>query len=160
MIATKTDKKEERIMKVYLLKDVPGKGKAGEIIDVNDGYAKNYLIKNKLAQPVDSKILNEVKGKKDSDAFKIAEEKKEIQAVIDKLSLAAVTISVKLGESGKMFGQVTGREIANALSEKGINIEKRNIVSEPIKTVGTYKIKVRFNYGMQGEFRLEVGSGK
>lgn len=145
-------------MQVFLLKDVPGKGKAGEIVNVNDGYGKNYLIKNKLAQPVDNKILTESKAKKDSDAFKVAEEKKEIQAVIDQLNTTTVNLVAKLGEGGKMFGSITGAEISAALGEKGLSIEKRNIITEPIKTVGTYKIKCKFNYGMQGEFTLVISA--
>ena len=145
-------------MQVFLLKDVPGKGKAGEIINVNDGYGKNFLIKNKLARMVDSKILTEVKAKKDSDAFKVAEEKKEIQNVIDHLAAKVVTLTAKLGENGKMFGSITGTEIVKELD--GLNIEKRNVIlPEPIKTLGTYKIKVKFNYGMTGEFELRVVDG-
>jgi len=150
--------KEKQNMQVFLLKDVPGKGKAGEIVNVNDGYGKNYLIKNKLAQPVDNKILTESKAKKDSDAFKVAEEKKEIQAVIDQLNTTTVNLVAKLGEGGKMFGSITGAEISAALGEKGLSIEKRNIITEPIKTVGTYKIKCKFNYGMQGEFTLVISA--
>lgn len=142
-------------MQVYLLKDLPGKGKAGEIINVNDGYGKNFLIKNKLATAVDNKILSDVKAKKDSDSFKVSEEKKEIQNVIEHLAAKTVTLVAKLGEGGKMFGSITATEIAKEL--EGLNIEKRSIVlPEPIKTVGTYKIKCKFNYGMVGEFTLIV----
>jgi len=144
-------------MQVYLLKDLPGKGKAGEIINVNDGYGKNFIIKNKIGTAVDKTTLAMVKEKNDSNNFRIAEEKKEIQATIAKLKDVSITIKAKVGDGGKMFGSITSTEIATALNEKGFNIDKRNIVlSEPIKVVGSYKIKVKFTYTMEGEFNLTV----
>jgi len=144
-------------MQVYLLKDLPGKGKAGEIINVNDGYGKNFIIKNKIGTAVDKSVLARVKEKNDSDSFRIAEEKKEIQAIIAELKGTHIKITAKVGDGGKMFGSITSAEIATALSEKGFNIDKRNIaLSEPIKVVGTYNIKVKFTYTMEGEFKLTI----
>jgi len=144
-------------MQVFLLKDLPGKGKAGEMVNVNDGYAKNYLFKHKIAQPVDNKIITESKAKKESDAFKMAEEKKAIGVTIDKLKATNVVLKAKVGENGKMFGSITGAEISSGLAASGINIEKRDIVlPEPIKAAGAYKIKAKFNYGMSGEFTVTV----
>lgn len=144
-------------MQIYLLKDLPGKGKAGEIINVNDGYGKNFLIKNKIGTAVDAAVLSRVRAKADSDAFKMAEEKAAIGEIIKKLEGATITLTAKVGEGGKMFGSVTATEISKALEDQGISIEKRNIVlGEPIKNVGEYKIKVKFSYGLEGNFLLKV----
>jgi len=144
-------------MQIYLLKDLPGKGKAGEIINVNDGYGKNFLIKNKIGVLADAGIVSKVAAKKESDAFHIEQEKAKIKVIIAKLADVTVTIIAKVGEGGKMFGSITGTEIAKALADKGFEIEKRNIVlPEPIKAVGTYKMKVKFQYGLEGTFQVIV----
>ena len=149
-------------MQVYLLKDVPGKGKAGEIITVNDGYGKNYLIKNKLGQAVTPEIASKVKAKSDSDAFKLKTQREEIQAIIDRLRAARVVASAKVGDEGKLFGAVTTNEVAKALNDLGFAIEKRQltIASGNIKALGEYKIVVTFPLGMRGEFTLEVKCNK
>ncbi|MCL2570151.1 MAG: 50S ribosomal protein L9 [Firmicutes bacterium] len=144
-------------MQVYLLKDVPGKGKAGEVINVNDGYGKNYLVKNKLGIVADDAVIAKVKAKAQSDAFHTEQDKARIRDIIKKLEDVVVVLTVKVGEGGKMFGSVTSTEIARGLVEKGFEIEKRDIVMpEAIKMVGEYKIKVKFNYGLEGNFKLKV----
>jgi large subunit ribosomal protein L9 len=144
-------------MQVYLLKDLPGKGKKGEIIAVNDGYGKNFIIKNKIGTLVDNNVRNLVESKAKSADFHKAEEIKATKEIIAKLEEIVVTMAVSVGETGKMFGSVTATEIAGELSRLGFNLDKRNIVlSEPIKTVGSYKIKVRFNYTLEGNFTLKV----
>ena len=143
-------------MQVYLLKDLPGKGKAGEIINVNDGYGKNYVIKNKIGTPVTPEILSRVRAKSDSDAFHLKTKKEEIGAIIKKLGETIIYIEARVGE-GKLFGAVTGTEIAKALNEQGFAIEKKNIVlPEPIKALGEYKLVVNFAHGMKGEFKLHI----
>ncbi|MCL2846520.1 MAG: 50S ribosomal protein L9 [Firmicutes bacterium] len=144
-------------MQVLLLKDLAGKGKAGEVINVNDGYGKNFIIKNKIGVLADAGVLASVAAKKEANAFHVEEEKKAIREVITKLEPTTVTLVAKMGEGGKMFGSITGTEVARALTEAGFSIEKRNIVlPEPIKTLGTYKLKVKFSYGLEGLFTLLV----
>jgi large subunit ribosomal protein L9 len=149
-------------MQVYLLKDVPGKGKAGEIINVNDGYGKNYLIKNKLGQVVTPEIASKVKAKSDSDAFKLKTQREEIGTIIERLRSAQVSVSAKVGDEGKLFGAVTTGEVAKALNDLGFAIEKRQltIVDGNVKALGAYKIVVTFPLGMRGEFTLEVKCNK
>jgi len=143
-------------MQIYLIKDLPGKGKAGEIITVNDGYGRNFVIKNGFGRIVDNAVLSQVKAKQDSNAFHRAEEIAAIKDTIARLEETTVKISVKAGSNGKMFGSVTGQEIAAELGKIGFNIEKKNLVFETIKEIGSYKVKVKFNHGLVGNFDLEV----
>ena len=146
-------------MQVYLLKDLSGKGKAGEIINVNDGYAKNFIIKNGIGKPVDNSVRTAVESKQQSLAFHKSEEIAAIKEICKRLSGVTITIFVKVGTTGKLFGSITGQEIAAELNKQGFNIDKKNLVFEPIKEVGTYKIKVKFNYGLESLFLLEVKNG-
>jgi large subunit ribosomal protein L9 len=144
-------------MQIYLLKDLPGKGKAGEIINVNDGYGKNYLIKNKIGTAVDNAIMTQVKAKAQSDAHKKSEDIKATRESASAVNGVTVTISAQMGANGKMFGSVTSAEIATALGKMDIEIDKKTIqLSEPIKTLGSYKIKAKFQHGIEAEFNLSV----
>ncbi|MCL2755702.1 MAG: 50S ribosomal protein L9 [Firmicutes bacterium] len=144
-------------MQVYLLKDLPGKGKAGEIINVNDGYGKNFVIKNKIGQVVTPEILAKVKSKNESDAFHTEQDKARIREIIAKLEGTIVTLTAKIGEGGKMFGSITSTEITKELADQGFEIDKKNIIlPEPIKTLGEYKIRVKYNYGLEGSFTVIV----
>jgi len=144
-------------MQVYLLKDLAGKGKAGEIIEVNDGYGKNFVIKNKIGTAVTPEILSRVRAKKESDAYHVAQDKERIKSIIAKLNDVVVNLTAKVGEGGRMFGSITSAEIAKALNDMDFEIEKKNIVlPEPIKTLGEYRIKVKYNYGLEGSFKLIV----
>lgn len=144
-------------MQIYLLKDLAGKGKAGEIINVNDGYGKNFLIKNKIGAAVTPEILSKVRAKSESDTFHTNQEKDRIREIIAKLGDTTVTLKASVGDTGKMFGSITATEIAKGLMEQGFEIEKRNVVlPEPIKSLGEYIIKVKFQYGLEGKFKLEV----
>ena len=139
-------------MQVYLLKDLPGKGKAGDIINVNDGYGRNFIIKNKIGTMVDNAVLNKVQSLKESQSFHTQQEIAKIKESIKKLEETTVTIQLASGQGGKLFGSVTSADI----SEK-INIDKKQIVlAEPIKAVGAYKIKVKFAHGLEGAFNLKV----
>lgn len=143
-------------MQIYLLKDLAGKGKAGEIINVNDGYGKNYIIKNKIGLAVTPEIESRVRAKADSDAHKLKIEKDEITAIIKRLDDAQVIVRAKVGD-GKLFGSITSGEVAKALSELGFEIEKRQIdLKEPIRALGEYKLTVNFAYGMKGQVIVQV----
>jgi len=146
-------------MQIYLKKDLKGKGKAGEIINVNDGYGKNYLIKNGIGILVTPEIQTQVKAKQSSDAFRIAQEKEQIKEIVKKLEQSPITIQAKVGENGKLFGSITGGDIEKALVEKGFEIEKRNIIlPEPIKATGSYNIKTKFAHGLEGTISLTVAN--
>ena len=139
-------------MQVYLLKDVPGKGKAGEVITVNDGYGRNFLVKQGMARVADSGVLSSVKAKADSQSFHKEQEIQAIKDVIKRLETAVVALSVKKGANGKVFGSITGEQIAAGLKALGFDIDKKNLVFDTIKDVGEYKIKVKFNHGLSGGF--------
>ena len=144
-------------MQIYLLKDLKGHGKAGEIVNLNDGYAKNFVIKNKIGKPVDNAVLSEMKAKADSAAFKNKTEINAINAQIEQLKQTPVTLHCKVGANQKLFGSITATEISAALAQKGINVDKRLIViTEPIKTTGTYNVTVKYNHQLTGKVTVNV----
>ena len=147
-------------MKVLLLQDVKGQGKKDQIINVSDGYARNFLFPKKLACEVDAKILNDVKNK---EAARIRREELEKQAAKDtaaKFESIIVKLFAKGGADGKFFGSVTSKEIAEALEAQfGIEIDKRKInLKEPIKTFGTFKADVKLFADVTGTITVEVCS--
>lgn len=133
-------------MKVVLIKDVKGSGKAGDIIEAKNGYAQNYLIKNGYAKPADASALNVNKAQKEAAAFHRAEELKANKELKEKLDGLSVTVQVKSGATGKFFGSVTNKEIADKLAEEGYNIDKKKIVvPNGIKTAGVYPITIKIS---------------
>ena len=143
-------------MQIYLLKDLAGKGKKGEIINVNDGYGHNFIIKNKIGTVVDNSILNKVAGQKASEQYHTEQEIKALKEKLAKIQNTTVTIVVATGTSGKLFGAVTSTDIASRF-----DIDKKHVVlPEPIKAVGSYKIKVKFSHGIEGTVNLEVEGKK
>lgn len=144
-------------MQIFLLKDLKGHGKAGEIVNLNDGYAKNFVIKNKIGKPVDNATRSDMKAKADSEAFKKQTEIAEIQAQIAQIKQTPITLYCKVGANQKLFGSITATEITNALAAKGINIDKRLIViNEPIKALGTYNVNIKYNYQLTGTITVHV----
>ena len=133
-------------MKVVLLKDVKGSGKAGDIIDAKQGYAQNYLIKNGLAKAADAGALNENKAQKAAQEFHRQEQLKQNKALREKIDGISITIQVKSGESGKFFGSITNKEIAEKLADMGFDVDKKKISIQPnIKTAGVYPATVRIS---------------
>lgn len=144
-------------MQIYLLKDLKGHGKAGEIVNLNDGYAKNFVIKNKIGKPVDNAILSEIKAKADSMAFKSQTEIATIKEQITQLKQTPITLYCKVGANQKLFGSITATEISSALAEKGITVNKHLIsITEPIKTVGSYNVTVKYNHQLTGTITVNV----
>ncbi len=144
-------------MQIFLLKDLKGHGKAGEIVNLNDGYAKNFVIKNKIGKPVDNATRSDMKAKADSEAFKKQTEIAEIQAQIAQIKQTPITLYCKVGANQKLFGSITATEITNALAAKGINLDKRLIViNEPIKALGTYNVNIKYNYQLTGTITVHV----
>ena len=133
-------------MKVVLLKDVKGSGKAGDIIEAKDGFAQNFLIKRGLAKVADAQAVNENKAQKQAQEFHKKEQLKANKELREKLEGTEVTIQVKGGASGKFFGSVTNKEIADKLSQLGFDIEKKKILlSSNIKSAGSYPVSVRIS---------------
>ena len=131
-------------MKVILIKDLKGKGKAGDIIDVNPNYASNVLIKQGIAKVANASNLNDHKGQVEAKEFHHAELVKEYRALADKIKNKAYDFSLTVGTNGKAFGSVTKQEILSALNADGIKIEKNQIKDFPtIKGVGQYKITLQ-----------------
>lgn len=144
-------------MKVVLLKDVKGSGKAGDIIDAKDGFAQNFLIKKGLAKPADAQALNENKAKKAAEDFHRKEQLKANKALCDAINGKTVKIVAKSGESGKFFGAITNKEIADKLFEMGYDIDKKKIVLDSnIKTVGVYKVNVKISPEETAKITVEV----
>ena len=148
-------------MKVIFNVDVKGQGKKGELKDVSDGYARNYLLPHKLASEATADNINAMKLKEKAKAAQIAREKELAMENAKKLGGIMVTIRAKAGNGGKLFGAVTSQEIATALKEQhGIEIEKNKIVqAEPIKTFGAYEVKAKLGYEISGTVHLQVIEG-
>jgi large subunit ribosomal protein L9 len=131
-------------MKVILLKDVKAQGKKGDIIDVSDGYAKNFLIKQGLAQVANTDNLNSLTIKNAAAARQKELEKQAAIKTAAELKGKEVSLSIKTGENGKIFGSVTAKEIAEAFVKNGYKIDKKQIVlKDPIKNIGMFKITVK-----------------
>lgn len=148
-------------MKVIFNVDVKGQGKKGEMKEVSDGYARNYLLPRKLASEATADNLNTMRLKEKAKAAQIAKEKEEAMANAKRLSEISVTIRAKAGGAGKLFGSVTSQEISAALKEQhGIEIEKNKIVqAEPIKSFGSYEVKAKLGYEISGTISVLVIEG-
>ena len=132
-------------MKIILIKDLKGKGKAGEIIDVNPNYALNVLIKQGIAKEANASNLNDHKGQVEAKAFHHGEMVKEYQAIADRIRNKKYNFNLNVGANGKAFGSITKQEILNKLVADGLKVEKNMIKDfDAIKGVGEYKITIQF----------------
>lgn len=149
-------------MKVILLADVKGQGKKGELKEVSDGYARNYLLPRKLAAEATADNLNALRLKEKAKAAQIAAEKAKATENAKQLESIVVKISAKAGSNGKLFGSITSKEISDALAKQfGIEIEKQKIVqAEPIKSFGSYEVKCKFGYEISGTVHVMVTEEK
>lgn len=145
-------------MKVILTQDVKGQGKKDQIIEVSDGYARNFLLPKKLAIMADAKALNEAKNKEASKNHKIAVETAEAKDIAQKLEGILVKIVSKSGADGKLYGAVTNKDVADALeAQHKIVIDKKKItISNPIKSYGKYEIDVKLYTDVSGKINLLV----
>jgi large subunit ribosomal protein L9 len=145
-------------MKVIFQADVKGKGKKGEMKDVSDGYARNFLLPKKLAVEATADAVNTMRLQEKARARQMAEEKAAAEAAAEQLKGVIVKIAARAGESGKLFGSITSKEIADALSaQHGISIEKNKIVqADPIKAYGSYEVRCRLGYEVTGTINLLV----
>lgn len=155
-------KKGNTTMKVILLCDVKGQGKKDQIVNVSDGYAKNFLLPKKLAVVADAKATNELARKEESIKFKLDTEKKAAQELADALSKVTVKIKASAGADGRLYGAITAKDIAENLAKNhNIEIDKRKIViKDPIKSFGTFVLDAKIYNEVVGKINLVVSSAE
>jgi large subunit ribosomal protein L9 len=145
-------------MKVILLQDVKGKGKKGQMLEVSDGYARNFMLPKKLAIEATADAINTMRMNDKAAAEKAAKERAEALEISKKLREMTLTVTAKGGGAGRLFGSVTNQEIADALKAKsGIALDKRKIVlSDPIKSVGTYTVTCKLGYEISAPLTVKI----
>ncbi|MBR2848705.1 MAG: 50S ribosomal protein L9 [Clostridia bacterium] len=145
-------------MKVVLLQDVKAQGKKGDLVNVSDGYARNFLFPKGLAVEADAKIMNELKTKEEARLHKIEEEKAAARAVAEKLTGIVVKLKSTAGADGRLYGSITAKDIAEALqSVHGVTVDKRKIVMDgPIRAFGTYALDVKLYTEISGKINVVV----
>lgn len=145
-------------MKVILLADIKGVGKKDEVINSSDGYARNFLFPKKLAVEANAENMSKLKAKNDSNAYKKSVEKEEAQKIAEKLKNISLTIPVKAGENGKIFGSITSKEIADNLKDQyKIEIDKKKIdLKEPIKALGSLSVNIKLYEGVIGTLKVQI----
>ena len=149
-------------MKVILQQDVRGQGKKGQMIEVAEGYARNFLLPRKLAVPATADAMNTMRLQEKAKKAEEARQKAEAQAVAEKLKGAVVKLTAKAGANGKLFGAVTSKEVSDALqSQHGIELAKNKIVmEEPIKSYGSYELKAKLGFEISGTIYVVVAEEK
>ena len=144
-------------MKVILLQDVKGQGKKGEVKDVNEGYARNFLVKKGLAEIATASKLNDMAQKKSAADFHKAEEIKATKQLAEEIKGKTFIVKIKAGQNGKVFGSVTGGNISDALSVAGYEVDKKKIIlPQPIKTLGTYDVDLKLMEGVTSKIIVVV----
>jgi len=144
-------------MKVILRQDFEQLGKIGDVVDVKEGYARNYLIPRNLAYQATESSVRVLEEEKKQFAKKADKEKKEAELVAAELGKLSITIKMKVGEEDKLFGSVTSQMISDAVVEKGVKLEKRQIaLDEPIKSLGIYDVPVKLAGGVMGVVKVWV----
>ena len=139
-------------MKVILTADVKGQGKKDQMIEVSDGYARNFLLPKKLAAIADAAVMNDIKNKEAAKARKIELEKQEARDLAAKLQTMTVKLKIQGGSDGRVYGSVTTKDIAEALkTQYGVDLPKTRLeLSEPIKSFGTYQVKAKLGFEISG----------
>ena len=144
-------------MKVILLQDVKGKGKKGQMIEVSDGYARNFMLPKKIAIEATPDAINTMRMNDKATQERIAKEKAEALATSKKLREMTVVVKAKGGGAGRLFGSVTNAEIADALAKQGVKLDKRKIVlNETIKNVGTYTATCKLGYEITAPLTVKI----
>lgn len=149
-------------MKIILLEDVKTLGKKGDIIEANDGYARNFLLPKKLGLEATTKNLNDLKLKKSNEERLAKEHLDEAKKFAEELGTKEIIVAIKAGEGGKTFGSVSSKEIAQAFKEQcGVEIDKKKIqLSESIKSFGVYDIKIKLHPQVTGSLKVKVQEQK
>ena len=146
-------------MKVILTQDVKAQGKKGDVVNVSDGYATNFLFKNKLAVPANASNMNVNNMQKAAEAKRIADETAEAKAIAKKLENETLKLSIEVGSNGRAFGSISSKEIADGLLKLGYNIDKKKVeLSTPIKGEGQYNVPIRLYKGVMGAIKVIVSA--
>ena len=145
-------------MKVILTQDIKGVGKKDEIINANDGYARNFLLPRKMAVEANSQNMSLLQGRKDSANFKKEQEKENALILKDKLSKIMLKVKVKAGGNGKIFGSITSKEIATELKNQyKIDVDKKKILlKDSIKELGVFNIEIKLYEGIIGKLKIDI----
>ena len=145
-------------MKVILLEDVKSLGRKGELVEVNDGYARNFILAKKLGVEATARNMNDLKLKKAHEDKLAAQRLEEAKAFAEELKKVQVTLKIKAGEGGKLFGSISSKEIAQAAKEQqGLDIDKKKLVlPNPIKAVGTTVVPIKLHPQVTGELKVVV----
>lgn len=145
-------------MKVILLEDVKAHGKKGEMVEISDGYARNFIIPKKLGVEANSKNMNDLKLKKANDEKVAKEQLEAAKAFAKELEEKTVTVKMKSGEGGRTFGSISSKEIVQAAKEQfGLEIDKKKVqIPDAIKSLGTYEVKVKLHPSVTGTLKVHV----
>lgn len=144
-------------MKVIFLKDVKGQGKKGEVKEVSEGYATNFLFKQKLASPASEGAIKTLDQQKKAEDRRKAQEKADAQELSKKLGELAVQVKAKSGADGRLFGAVSNKQVAEAVEKLGVKLDKRKIVmDEPIRTLGVTEVVVKLHPEVSGKLKVHV----
>ena len=148
-------------MKVILTQDVKGQGKKGQMVEVSDGYARNFLLPKKLAKEATADNINTMRMNDKATMERQAKERAEAVEIANRMRNFTVTVTAKGGGNGRLFGSITNTEIAESLKQQQkIDLDKRKIVlADPIKNAGTYTVKCKLGYEIVGELTVEVKEG-
>ncbi len=149
-------------MKVILLQDVKAQGKKGDLINVSDGYARNFLFPKGLAKEANKQAMNEFEGKKEAAAFHRNMEEEKARNIAKRMEEMTVRLSAKAGAGGKLFGSITSKDVSAALKEQfNLDIDKRKMeLKDGIKTCGTTEVPVKLYPGIVGKFKVSVTEEK
>ena len=145
-------------MKVILTQDVKAQGKKGDLINVSDGYANNFLLKKGVAKVATKQAINELEGKKGAEEYRRNQEEEKAKNIADRMKEFTVKLTAKSGKEGKLFGSITSKDVAQALKEQyNIEVDKRKIdLPDGIKTCGTRDVNVSLYHGVTGTFKVQV----
>jgi len=144
-------------MKVILKEDVHGLGKAGQIINVKDGYARNFLFPKGLALVADEKNMRLLEYQKKKFEEQAKKKRQDAESIAERLTGIQITIKSKAGEGQKLFGSITSKDIAEALQKEGFSIERKQImISEPIKRLGEYEVEVKLHSNINAKLKINV----
>lgn len=143
-------------MKVILKADVKGTGKKGDVVEVADGYGRNFLVKKGLADVATASSIHQVEQQKASQAFHKAEEVKALKELASRLEGKRVSVKIKTGENGKVFGSVTASHVAGALADAGFDIDKKKIKMDAVKTLGAFPAEIRLMENVSAKITFVV----
>ena len=151
-------RKEDGDMEIVLLEDVKALGKKGQVVKVNDGYARNFSLPKELGVEATAKNLNDLKLQKANEAKIAAEQLAAAKELGEKLEKATVTLAIKAGEGGRAFGSVSSKEIGKAIQEQlGLEVDKKKIVlNDPIKSIGSFEVPVKLHKDVTAKLAVKV----